>query len=136
MKTTIGAALLALAAAMPVGDALAQAANPRNTLVVLRETLAFYSPLADFAFAMQGLGSGAISLHGTPEQRQQYLPRVACGDFPALLATGGRRGTRRLRRLRQPRRKAPPVAVLLGGLGRAFRNHRAFTGATAGVECA
>ena len=37
MKTTIGAALLALAAAMPVGDALAQAANPRNTLVVLRE---------------------------------------------------------------------------------------------------
>ena len=37
MRKTLGAALVALAAALPVGDALAQAANPRNTLVVLRE---------------------------------------------------------------------------------------------------
>ncbi|MBI3239209.1 MAG: acyl-CoA dehydrogenase family protein, partial [Flavobacteriia bacterium] len=33
-----------------------------RALVILRETLAFHSPLADFAFAMQGLGSGAITL--------------------------------------------------------------------------
>ena len=37
-----------------------------RALVILRETLAFHSPLADFAFAMQGLGSGAITLAGTP----------------------------------------------------------------------
>ena len=39
-----------------------------RALVILRETLAFHSPLADFAFAMQGLGSGAITLAGTPAQ--------------------------------------------------------------------
>ena len=37
-----------------------------RALVILRETLAFHSPLADFAFAMQGLGSGAITLAGLP----------------------------------------------------------------------
>ena len=42
-----------------------------RALVILRETLAFHSPLADFAFAMQGLGSGAITLAGTSEQRTQ-----------------------------------------------------------------
>jgi acyl-CoA dehydrogenase len=45
-----------------------------RALVLLRETLAFYSPLADFAFAMQGLGSGAISLGGSASQRRAYLP--------------------------------------------------------------
>jgi len=54
--------------------------------VVLRETLAFYSPLADFAFAMQGLGSGAISLGGTPAQQAAYLPAVARGDKIAAFA--------------------------------------------------
>ena len=38
-------------------------------LVVLRETLAFHSPLADFAFAMQYLGSGAITLADPPAQQ-------------------------------------------------------------------
>jgi acyl-CoA dehydrogenase len=44
-----------------------------RALVILRETLAFHSPLADFAFAMQGLGSGAITLAGT-KQQQAHLP--------------------------------------------------------------
>ena len=57
-----------------------------RALVVLRETLAFYSPLADFAFAMQGLGSGAISLGGTPAQQAAYLPAVARGDKIAAFA--------------------------------------------------
>ena len=57
-----------------------------RALVVLRETLAFHSPLADFAFAMQGLGSGAISLGGTPAQRAAYLPAVARGDKIAAFA--------------------------------------------------
>ncbi len=57
-----------------------------RALVILRETLAFHSPLADFAFAMQGLGSGAITLAGTPEQQAEYLPFVARGDKIAAFA--------------------------------------------------
>jgi len=57
-----------------------------RALVILRETLAFHSPLADFAFAMQGLGSGAISLGGTPAQQADYLPAVARGDKIAAFA--------------------------------------------------
>jgi alkylation response protein AidB-like acyl-CoA dehydrogenase len=61
------------------------AIDTRATCLV-RETLARHSGLADFAFAMQGLGSGAISLHGTPAQRARYLPRVASGDAVAAFA--------------------------------------------------
>ena len=57
-----------------------------RALVILRETLAFHSPLADFAFAMQGLGSGAITLAGTPAQQAAYLPAVARGDKIAAFA--------------------------------------------------
>ena len=57
-----------------------------RALVVLRETLAFHSPLADFAFAMQGLGSGAITLAGTPAQQAAYLPAVARGEKIAAFA--------------------------------------------------
>ena len=57
-----------------------------RALVVLRETLAFHSPLADFAFAMQGLGSGAITLAGTPGQQAEYLGAVARGDKIAAFA--------------------------------------------------
>ena len=48
-----------------------------RAICLIRETLARHSGLADFAFAMQGLGSGAISLQGTPEQKERYLSRVA-----------------------------------------------------------
>jgi acyl-CoA dehydrogenase len=57
-----------------------------RALVILRETLAFHSPLADFAFAMQGLGSGAITLAGTPAQQAAYLPAVARGEKIAAFA--------------------------------------------------
>ncbi|MDQ3272041.1 MAG: acyl-CoA dehydrogenase family protein [Pseudomonadota bacterium] len=57
-----------------------------RALVILRETLAFHSPLADFTFAMQGLGSGAITLAGTPAQQAAYLPAVARGDKIAAFA--------------------------------------------------
>ncbi|MCY7306028.1 MAG: acyl-CoA dehydrogenase family protein [Rhodoferax sp.] len=66
------------------GGALAQLDS--RALVVLRETLAFHSPLADFAFAMQGLGSGAITLAGSAAQQQRYLPAVARGDKIAAFA--------------------------------------------------
>ena len=57
-----------------------------RALVILRETLAFHSPLADFAFAMQGLGSGAITLAGSAEQQAEYLGAVARGDKIAAFA--------------------------------------------------
>ena len=57
-----------------------------RALCLLRETLARHSGLADFAFAMQGLGSGAISLHGSEAQKQRYLPRVASGQAIAAFA--------------------------------------------------
>ncbi|QBS36632.1 acyl-CoA dehydrogenase [Thermaerobacter sp. FW80] len=57
-----------------------------RAVCLIRETLAYYSGLADFSFALQGLGSGAISLFGTPEQRQRYLPRVATGEAIAAFA--------------------------------------------------
>jgi acyl-CoA dehydrogenase len=57
-----------------------------RALCLIRETLARHSGLADFAFAMQGLGSGAISLDGTPQQKQRYLPRVAKGEAIAAFA--------------------------------------------------
>ena len=46
-----------------------------RSLAIARETLAYHSALADFAFAMQGLGSGAISLFGTVEQKREWLPQ-------------------------------------------------------------
>ena len=55
-------------------------------LCLLRETLAYHEGLADFAFAMQGLGSGAISLMGTPAQQAKYLPSVVRGNSLAAFA--------------------------------------------------
>ena len=63
----------------------AQAIDTR-AICLIRETLARHSGLADFAFAMQGLGSGAISLQGTPEQREKYLARVVQGEAIAAFA--------------------------------------------------
>jgi acyl-CoA dehydrogenase len=57
-----------------------------RAICLIRETLARHSGLADFAFAMQGLGSGAISLAGTAQQKAVYLPRVARGEAIAAFA--------------------------------------------------
>ncbi|UVW27380.1 acyl-CoA dehydrogenase family protein [Massilia sp. H6] len=57
-----------------------------RTICLIRETLARHAGLADFAFAMQGLGSGAISLFGTSEQQRAWLPRVASGEAIAAFA--------------------------------------------------
>ena len=57
-----------------------------RAICLIRETLARHAGLADFAFAMQGLGSGAISLFGTGEQKQRWLPRVAGGAAIAAFA--------------------------------------------------
>jgi acyl-CoA dehydrogenase len=57
-----------------------------RTLCVTRETLARRSGLADFVFAMQGLGSGPISLFGSDEQKARWLPGVASGETVAAFA--------------------------------------------------
>lgn len=57
-----------------------------RSVCILRETLARHEGLADFAFAMQGLGSGAISLMGSDALRARYLPRVARGEAIAAFA--------------------------------------------------
>ena len=55
-------------------------------LCLARETLARHNGLADFAFAMQGLGSGAISLAGTPQQKERWLTKVATGQAISAFA--------------------------------------------------
>jgi acyl-CoA dehydrogenase len=57
-----------------------------RAICLIRETLARHNGLADFSFAMQGLGSGAISLQGTTTQKDRYLSRVASGEAIAAFA--------------------------------------------------
>lgn len=57
-----------------------------RSLAIARAALAYHSGLADFAFAMQGLGSGAISLFGSDAQKAEWLPRVADGSAIAAYA--------------------------------------------------
>ncbi len=57
-----------------------------RTLCLVRETLARHSGLADFAFAMQGLGSGPITLFGNAAQKREYLEPVRAGKKIAAFA--------------------------------------------------
>ena len=57
-----------------------------RTLCIAREILAFRDGLADFAFAMQGLGTGSISLFGSNELKRRYLPPVRDGKAIAAFA--------------------------------------------------
>jgi acyl-CoA dehydrogenase len=57
-----------------------------RTLCLAREILGYYDGLADFAFAMQGLGTGSITLYGSPELKQRYLPNVGKGKSIAAFA--------------------------------------------------
>src|SRR5258707_6999492 len=75
------AGLLAPTVAMSAGDRL-----DVRTLCLARETLAAVDGLADFAFALQGLGSGPVSLFGTEAQRRRWLPDVAAGRALAAFA--------------------------------------------------
>ncbi len=85
----VDAACRALVKSLGAGGWLAHAvgdAIDTRAICLIRETLARHSGLADFAFAMQGLGSGAISLAGSAEQKARYLPRVARGEAIAAFA--------------------------------------------------
>ena len=71
---------------VPQVDAAGHADIDTRAVCLAREILARHSGLADFAFAMQGLGSGAISLDGSAAQRTAYLNRVASGTAIAAFA--------------------------------------------------
>jgi acyl-CoA dehydrogenase len=66
------------------GGAAAHVAS--RSLCIAREVLAYHDGLADFAFAMQGLGTGAITLAGSEAQRERWLPAVARGEAIAAFA--------------------------------------------------
>jgi acyl-CoA dehydrogenase len=57
-----------------------------RSLCLIRETLARHDGLADFAFAMQGLGTGAISLFGTDAQKAQWLTLTRAGKAISAFA--------------------------------------------------
>ena len=57
-----------------------------RTLCLIRETLARHDGLADFVFAMQGLGTGAISLFGTDKQKSEWLPKTRSGTAVSAFA--------------------------------------------------
>jgi len=57
-----------------------------RSLCLIRESMAYEDGLADFAFAMQGLGSGPIVLFGNEDQKSRWLPQVASGDALAAFA--------------------------------------------------
>ena len=85
----VDAECIALVRSLGAAGWLAHAVGDKidtRAVCLIRETLARHSGLADFAFAMQGLGSGAISLAGSAEQRERYLPRVARGEAIAAFA--------------------------------------------------
>ena len=77
------AGLLDCAVAAPDGDATT---IDSRSICLSRESLAYTDGLADFAFAMQGLGSGAIALGGSAELRQAVLPKVRSGEWLSAFA--------------------------------------------------
>jgi len=63
-----------------------------RTLCLSREILAYHAGLADFAFAMQGLGTGSITLFGSDDLKQTYLPSTASGQRIAAFAVSEPQG--------------------------------------------
>jgi len=81
------AGLLNCAVAAPDSDA---STIDSRSICLSRESLAYADGLADFAFAMQGLGSGAIALGGSRGLRDRVLPKVRAGEWLAAFALSER----------------------------------------------
>jgi acyl-CoA dehydrogenase len=75
-----------LSLAVPLDGADGGGKHDVRSLCLTRQLLAYRSGLLDFVFALQGLGSGAIVLFGTPEQRARYLPAARRGEAIAAFA--------------------------------------------------
>jgi acyl-CoA dehydrogenase len=74
-----------LEAAVPSPDGDASDIDSR-AVCLARETLARRDGLADFAFAMQGLGSGAVAIAGSAKLRGAILPKARSGEWLAAFA--------------------------------------------------
>ncbi|MBI3504897.1 MAG: acyl-CoA dehydrogenase family protein [Proteobacteria bacterium] len=85
-----------------------------RALCLIRETLAYRSGLADFAFAMQGLGTGSITLFGTAAQKDGYLPRTRAGTHLAAFALSEPDGGSDVAALRMTARRDGEYFVLDG----------------------
>ena len=85
-----------------------------RALCLIRETLAYRSGLADFAFAMQGLGTGSITLFGTAAQKDRYLPRTRAGTHLAAFALSEPEGGSDVSALRMTARRDGDAFVLDG----------------------
>jgi acyl-CoA dehydrogenase len=72
--------------AVPGGDGGSRDTLDVRSLCLIRETLGYASGLAEFAFAMQGLGAGPVSLFGSDALKRRYLPGVAEGTSIAAFA--------------------------------------------------
>ena len=85
--TDVDAACRGLVAALGAGGWLQHSGGVLDvrSLCLIRETLARHDGLADFAFAIQGLGMGAVSLFGTPSQRE-WLDKTRAGSAIAAFA--------------------------------------------------
>jgi acyl-CoA dehydrogenase len=81
---------------------------------ILREVFAGRWGLADFAFAMQGLGCGPVSVYGTPEQRARYCARAAAGKAVAAFAISEADAGSDLAAIRTRARRDGPDYVLDG----------------------
>lgn len=91
-RSSVDDACRALAAELGQAGWLAHAvaadgrALEARAICLARETLARHAPLADFVFAMQGLGTAPIALFGTPAQRSRWLPGAESGEKIAAFA--------------------------------------------------
>jgi acyl-CoA dehydrogenase len=85
-----------------------------RSLCLIRETLGRTSGLADFAFAMQGLGSASIALFGSEELKRRYLPKVCAGTQIAAFALSEPEGGSDVSALRMTARRAGDSYILDG----------------------
>ncbi len=86
-----------------------------RSLCLIRETLGYTSGLAEFAFAMQGLGSGPISLFGSDSLKRKYLPGVADGTHIAAFAISEADAGSDLAAMQTTARRDGSVIVIDGG---------------------
>ncbi len=103
-----------LAYAVPKSHGGAFDALDVRALCLVRETLAYRSGLADFSFAMQGLGTGSITLFGTDAQKDRYLPRTRAGTHLAAFALSEPEGGSDVAALRMTARRDGNAYVLDG----------------------
>lgn len=76
--------------AVPPGAGGAERAPGLRTCCLIREALAYASPLADAVFALQALGSGPLSEGGDEALREQWLPRISRGEVMTAFAMSER----------------------------------------------